>query len=265
MIDDDTRARAKAYTDSFNEGDAPAAEKTDLTAAGAEYTALKDQSEAEFSNEWNAPAVDDVKTSSMTTPGTTESKDLAPLAMAAPEPVKALSFKETFAARRKAGDATFEWNGKKYTTDLKKPVASTTVKVVAPVAKTPAATPAAPATSVTQKLGSDYAAVKSAADRMPVGTSDAARSALNEDVARRQRAYEQAATAEKSSTSLTQKLGSDYAAVKSAADRMPVGTSPAARQALNTMVSANQRTYEQAAAAEKAAASGVNGRIPYSP
>lgn len=62
----------------------------------------------------------------------------APLA----EPVKALTFKETFAARRKAGDATFEWNGKKYTTDLKKPVATMAAPavpktLVTPIAKAP--------------------------------------------------------------------------------------------------------------------------------
>ena len=39
------------------------------------------------------------------------------------EAPKAMSFKETFASQRKAGAKTFEWNGKKYTTDIaaKKP------------------------------------------------------------------------------------------------------------------------------------------------
>lgn len=32
-----------------------------------------------------------------------------------------ISFKEAFAANRKAGEKTFEWNGKKYTTELAKP------------------------------------------------------------------------------------------------------------------------------------------------
>jgi hypothetical protein len=36
-----------------------------------------------------------------------------------PEP-KAMSFKEMFAAERKAGNKTFSWKGKKYTTDLAK-------------------------------------------------------------------------------------------------------------------------------------------------
>ena len=188
----------------------------------------------------------------------------APALMA--EPVKPLTFKETFAARRKAGDSTFEWNGKKYTTDLKKPATANTTSPrvnASPAATKPA--PAeikafAPSQTLTQKLGGDYAAVKSAADRMPIGTSAAARSALNEDVARRQRAYEQAANAEKSATSVTQKLGSNYVSVKQAADNMPAGTSPAARQALSTMVSASQRTYEEAAAAEKASTTFSSGR-----
>ena len=42
----------------------------------------------------------------------------------AAEPAKALSFKETFAAQRKAGAQTFEWNGKRYTTALKGPAAT---------------------------------------------------------------------------------------------------------------------------------------------
>lgn len=121
----------------------------------------------------------------------------------APEPAKPMSFKETFAARRKAGDATFEWNGKKYTTDLKKPATSNAASPG--VNASPAAAIKAPVASqtLTQKLGGDYAAVKSAADSMPPGTSSTARSALNEDAARRQRAYEQAAGAEKAGTSVT--------------------------------------------------------------
>lgn len=41
----------------------------------------------------------------------------------APVPEKKLSFKEAFASARAAGDKTFEWNGKKFTTDLAKPKA----------------------------------------------------------------------------------------------------------------------------------------------
>ena len=45
------------------------------------------------------------------------------------EPLKMASFKEAFAEARKAGDKTFEYMGKKYTTEMagaKKPAASTT-------------------------------------------------------------------------------------------------------------------------------------------
>ena len=38
-------------------------------------------------------------------------------------PAKAPSFKEAFASARGAGDKTFEWNGKKYTTEVAKPAA----------------------------------------------------------------------------------------------------------------------------------------------
>jgi hypothetical protein len=36
-------------------------------------------------------------------------------------PAKTMSFKEAFAAARGTGDKTFEWNGKKFTTDMAKP------------------------------------------------------------------------------------------------------------------------------------------------
>ncbi len=57
------------------------------------------------------------------------------------EPVKAQTFKEAFAANRKAGAKTFEWNGKKYTTALKtevktKPAATPAPAVASPAAKT---------------------------------------------------------------------------------------------------------------------------------
>ena len=54
------------------------------------------------------------------------------------EPKKPQSFKEAFAANRKAGAKVFEWNGKKYTTALKsevKPKAAAPA-VAAPAAKT---------------------------------------------------------------------------------------------------------------------------------
>lgn len=57
---------------------------------------------------------------------------------AAAAPAKPMSFKEAFAANRKAGAKVFEWNGKKYTTALKsevKPKAAAPA-VAAPAAKT---------------------------------------------------------------------------------------------------------------------------------
>jgi hypothetical protein len=39
-------------------------------------------------------------------------------------PAKKQSFKEAFAAARGAGDKTFEWNGKKFTTEVAKPKAA---------------------------------------------------------------------------------------------------------------------------------------------
>lgn len=39
-------------------------------------------------------------------------------------PTKKLSFKEAFAAARGAGNKSFEWNGKKFTTDVAKPKAA---------------------------------------------------------------------------------------------------------------------------------------------
>jgi hypothetical protein len=44
--------------------------------------------------------------------------DSEPAAESAP---KKTAFKEAFATARKAGDKTFEWNGKKYTTDVASP------------------------------------------------------------------------------------------------------------------------------------------------
>ena len=54
-------------------------------------------------------------------------------------PVKKQSFKEAFAAARGAGDKTFEWNGKKFTTELAKP------KAAAPKAEAPKIKTLAPA------------------------------------------------------------------------------------------------------------------------
>lgn len=80
----------------------------------------------------------------------------APVAEADEAPTKKQSFKEAFAENRKAGNANFEWNGKKYTTEMAsaKPVA-------------PKATPSAPAPSVSSaKTFSEDVAERKAA-RLP--------------------------------------------------------------------------------------------------
>jgi len=51
--------------------------------------------------------------------GTPENDSNAGMAEATKEPeTKTRTFKEAFAAARKSGDKVFEWNGKKYTSDL---------------------------------------------------------------------------------------------------------------------------------------------------
>ena len=55
---------------------------------------------------------------------------------------KKMSFKEAFASARKGGEKTFEWNGKKYTTDVAKPKAAAP-KAAAPKADVPAEKPKA--------------------------------------------------------------------------------------------------------------------------
>lgn len=60
-----------------------------------------------------------------------------------PEPKKQ-SFKEAFASARKSGDKTFEWQGKKYTTELasEKPKASVKTKETFSASKAIGASPA---------------------------------------------------------------------------------------------------------------------------
>lgn len=64
--------------------------------------------------------------------GTPENDSNAGMAEAATEApaasAKKQSFKEAFAAARGAGDKTFEWNGKKFTTEMAKPKAAPTAE-----------------------------------------------------------------------------------------------------------------------------------------
>lgn len=72
------------------------------------------------------------------------------------EAPKAASFKETFAAQRKAGAKTFEWNGKKYTTNLKGEAKAEPSEAATPA---PVAAPAPKAEPVAAKpvRGGSYA------------------------------------------------------------------------------------------------------------
>lgn len=137
------------------------------------------------------------------------------------EPMKAMSFRETFAARRKAGDAMFEWNGKKYTTELKKtgttPTAAPTTapRPAAPAsmpaskpylepfestAPLPTPSPAAPMPMATssQALGAKYMTIQKAIQALPANTDARARTGLNANLAQALADYEAAAKAEKS-------------------------------------------------------------------
>lgn len=59
--------------------------------------------------------------------GWTDTEDAAP--------AKKQSFKEAFAAARGAGDKTFEWNGKKFTTEMAKPKAAAPAAEAKPALK----------------------------------------------------------------------------------------------------------------------------------
>ena len=176
-------------------------ETTDAQAAADAGVAAGKKADADPDFNYDEPGTIDA--------ASTAKMDAAPAPIA--EPVKALSFKETFAARRKAGDSTFEWNGKKYTTDLKKPATANATSPgvnASPAAVKPAPAEikaSAPSQTLTQKLGGDYSTVKSAADNMPAGTSPAARQALNAQVSASQKTYEQAAAAEKTGASVTKR------------------------------------------------------------
>ena len=85
-----------------------------------------------------------------------DSAAVAPAAVVEPkaeakpaEPAKPLSFKQTFAAQRAAGAKTFDWNGKKYTTELAKPKAKPVVKAAPVAAPSVAKAPAPPAQKTT--------------------------------------------------------------------------------------------------------------------
>ena len=72
--------------------------------------------------------------------GFTDTDDSGPSRSAAAP--KSMSFKEAFASARKGGDKSFEWQGKKYTTELAKPKAAAPApKAAAPAPKPKYETP----------------------------------------------------------------------------------------------------------------------------
>lgn len=119
----------------------------------------------------------DSETSTASAPAETE---------AAPAP-EYKSFKEAFAGNRKSGAKSFEYKGKKYTTDLAS-------------AKAPAAKPASE--SLSQGLGRKYSALDKAHRDMPAETSPAARSALTSMRDKSKATYEHAAKAERTGKSV---------------------------------------------------------------
>lgn len=205
MIDDETRAKAFAQVQGLDK--APASdyeagwdadeEMPSAQAAADSGVAMGKKMDADPDFNFDEPTAAPVKAAEVV------EKPIKP--MKAEEPAKAMSFREKFKAELNAGAKDFEWNGKRYTTALKKPAAaktSTPSTNASPAAKpaTAAATDKSP--SLSQKLGADYIATKAAAENMPAGTSSTARQALNNMVGTSQKAYEQAAAAEKSGTSV---------------------------------------------------------------
>jgi hypothetical protein len=88
---------------------------------------------------------------------------------ASPAP-KSMSFKEAFASARKGGDKSFEWQGKKYTTDLAKPKAaapaSAPVSKAAESASAPASKSSAPASKAAAPASASKPKYETPYDRM---------------------------------------------------------------------------------------------------
>ncbi len=101
-----------------------------------------------------------------------QSEDAAPMAKAeessAPE---YKSFKEAFAAERKAGNKTFEYMGKKYTTDMAAP-RKEAAKAAAPKAESAPAPKAAASTDVTKMSLAERAKASRENARSGSGSTD---------------------------------------------------------------------------------------------
>lgn len=115
-----------------------------------------------------------------------------------PEQPKKESFKEAFARNRAAGAKTFDWNGKKYTTELAE---SKPAKPSTP-AKAEAHKPSG--MSLAQSKGSEYAQLEriaKAAESNP-GVSAAAKAAARKNADAARATYEAASDAEKTGRSV---------------------------------------------------------------
>lgn len=101
------------------------------------------------------------------------------------------SFKEAFRAARKAGDRTFEWNGKKYTTELKSEpspkaqASNSNAKAMAMAEEDSAAF-----TKAKRDKGATYAAAKANFDATKEQSSPRARAAAGDAVRKLKEDYE---------------------------------------------------------------------------
>ena len=136
------------------------------------------------------------------------------------------SFKEAFRAARAAGDDTFTWNGKKYTTELATP---------SPVRGARAGAPEAPTTRA-QRAGSDFSTYDRLLREAPEGTSKAALAALaaSRDAARSK--YDQSAedTPNKGYVSRAGTRANSPLAPKTTVGRTPAPKAPYMPEELDT-------------------------------
>ena len=141
----------KDYVDGWQDGEVNAPKQPSESKAGQEYKALKEKSDTEFTAGWNADGEPKATEGGITTSPVRDAGAISVKVLPAIEPAKAMSFKETFAAQRKAGAKTFDWNGKKYTTELAAPTTKPKAAPIAAPANVAAPTPApvaAPAPAV---------------------------------------------------------------------------------------------------------------------
>lgn len=111
VYEDDFGAEFDAAPESRNDAPVSGTVKKEDTPELAAQKADIETSEREHSAAWDAAVAEGAK----------DEKALKPAD--APKPAEApkqMSFKEKFASERAAGNANFEWNGKKYTTELAK-------------------------------------------------------------------------------------------------------------------------------------------------